>query len=80
MATIAEGLLGKEVALATEAREYLLVAAMSGRLAAREPDQALRLWREHSARVRASSPAFRLLRCHAERAGCAADFADYAVR
>jgi spermidine synthase len=80
MAALAEGLLGTEVALATEAREYLLIAAMSGRLASREPGEALRLWREQSNRVRASSPAFRLLRCHAERAGCAADFADYAVR
>jgi spermidine synthase len=80
MASIAEGLLGAEVSLSTEAREYLLSAAMSGRLAAHEPAQALRLWREHSARVRASSPAFRLLRCHAERASCAAEFADYAVR
>jgi spermidine synthase len=80
MALVAEGLLATEVGLSTEAREYLLMAAMSGRLASREPGQALRLWREHSARVRASAPAFRLLRCHAERAGCAAEFAAYAVR
>jgi predicted membrane-bound spermidine synthase len=80
MAVIAENLLATEVGLATEAREYLLMAAMSGRLASREPGQALRLWQEHSARVRASTPAFRLLRCHAEQAGCAAEFAAYAVR
>src|SRR3954468_1622301 len=80
MATVAEGLLGSEIVLATEAREYLLVAAMSGRLASHEPREALRLWRDHSGRVRASSPAFRLLRCHAERTSCAAEFADYAVR
>jgi hypothetical protein len=80
MALLAESLLATEVALATEAREYLLMSAMSGRLASRQPEQALRLWREQSARVRASAPAFRLLRCHADPAGCAADFAAYAVR
>jgi spermidine synthase len=80
MAGVAESLLATEVALATEAREYLLMAAMSGRLASREPERALRLWQENSARVRASAPAFRLLRCHAEPAGCAAEFAAYAAR
>jgi hypothetical protein len=80
MASIAESLLTSQAGLAIEAREYLLMAAMTGRLASREPEQALRLWQESSARVRASAPAFRLLRCHAEQARCAAEFAAYAVR
>jgi predicted membrane-bound spermidine synthase len=80
MASGAEALLTPPAGLAIEAREYLLMAAMTGRLAAREPAEALRLWKEHGDRVRASMPAFRLLRCHADSAGCAAQFAAYAVR
>ncbi|HEV7476954.1 MAG TPA: hypothetical protein VGO02_04360, partial [Burkholderiales bacterium] len=80
MAAIAEGILTTEAGLAIEAREYLLMSAMTGRLASRESAQALRLWQEHAERVRASAPAFRLLRCHAESAGCAAQFAPYAER
>jgi hypothetical protein len=52
---------------------------MTGRLASRESAQVLRLWKEHAERVRASAPAFRLLRCRAESAGCAAEFAAYAA-
>jgi hypothetical protein len=71
--------------LASEAREYLLMAAMSGHIALRQPERALRLWRAHSEKVRraAGSPAFRLLRCHAqpgEPAACAADFRGYDER
>jgi hypothetical protein len=55
------------------------MAAMTARLASREPDAALRLWQEHGARVRTSSPVFRLLRCRARSEGCAADFTAYAV-
>jgi spermidine synthase len=79
MAAIAEGILTAEAGLAIEAREYLLMSAMTGRLASRESAQALRLWKEHAERVRASAPAFRLLRCRAESAGCAAEFAAYAA-
>jgi len=79
MAPIAEDILAREPGLAIEAREYLLMAAMTARLASREPDAALRLWQEHGARVRTSSPVFRLLRCRARSEGCAADFTAYAV-
>jgi spermidine synthase len=78
MAQIAEAILTTEPGLAIEAREYLLMAAMTGRLASREPDAALRLWSEHRDRVRDGAPAFRLLRCRAESSGCAAQFAAYA--
>jgi hypothetical protein len=78
MAGYAEGLLAAQPDFAAEAREYLLMAAMTGRIAAREPERALALWTAHSGRVRAQAPAFRLLRCHAESAGCAAAFAAYA--
>jgi len=74
MAGHAEGLLAVQPDLAAEAREYLLMAAMTGRIAAREPERALALWTAHAGRVRAQAPVFRLLRCHAESAGCAAAF------
>jgi hypothetical protein len=79
MAGYAEALLAAQEALGSEAREYLLMAAMAGRIAAREPQRALALWNAHSARVRAQSPAFRLLRCHAGP-GCSAAFTAYAER
>jgi hypothetical protein len=60
------------------------MAAMAGHIAARRPQQALELWRAHAGRIgRAGSPAFRLLRCHAEpgdTAGCVQAFRDYAER
>ncbi len=66
--------------LGNETREYLLMAAMAGQLANREPQAAAALWREHFEHIRnASSPAFRLLRCHAAP-DCAADFHRYAER
>jgi spermidine synthase len=80
MAALAEGLLATQAGLGAEAREYLVMAAMTGRLATREKQKALALWREESTRLRLAAPAFRLLRCQAESAGCAAAFADYAER
>ncbi|HEX6690724.1 MAG TPA: hypothetical protein VF110_06190, partial [Burkholderiales bacterium] len=80
MAALAERILATQAGLGAEAREYLVLAAMTGRLAAREPQKALELWREESTRLRLAAPAFRLLRCQAERAGCAAAFAAYAER
>ena len=61
------------------------MAAMAGSIAARKKPRALELWSEHAAQLSrvASSPAFRLLRCHAEPAGgeaCAAAFRTYAER
>ena len=64
--------------------EYALMAAMAGHLASRRPQQALALWRKHAERIpRTASPAFRLLRCHAEpgdSAACSRAFRDYAER
>src|SRR5205085_8853405 len=78
MAELGERLLSGERPLNSEAREYLLMSAMAGNIAQRNPGAALALWRAHEGRIRpssAASPAFRLLRCHAG-AGCAADFRD----
>ena len=80
MADLAERILATQGGLGAEAREYLVMAAMTGRIAAREPRKALELWNEESSRLRLTTPAFRLLRCHAERAGCAAAFSAYAER
>jgi hypothetical protein len=80
MARLAESRLDAEPTLATEAREYLLMAAMTGRLAAGEPERVLALWEAQAAHVRAGTPGFRLLRCKARLEGCAAAFAAYAER
>jgi hypothetical protein len=80
MARLAESRLDAEPTLATEAREYLLMAAMTGRLAAGEPERALALWKAQAVHVRASTPGFRLLRCKARPEDCAAAFAAYAER
>jgi hypothetical protein len=85
MGELGASLLATQTELVSEAREYLLMAAMAGFIAARKKERALELWSEHAAQlVRvASSPAFRLLRCHAEPAGgeaCAAAFRSYAER
>jgi hypothetical protein len=63
-----------------DAREYLLLAALTGHVARGENAKALELWKAYGAGSRASRPTFRLLRCHAERASCADAFRDYAVR
>lgn len=86
MAELAETLLATQEALNTESREYLLMAAMAGHLAAGAREQALSLWERHAERLRrgAAKPVFRLLRCHAEPSGepggCAAAFRHYAER
>src|SRR5438093_2016742 len=85
MGELGESLLATQTELRSEAREYLLMAAMAGSIAARKKPRALELWSEHAAQLSrvASSPAFRLLRCHAEPAGgeaCAAAFRTYAER
>jgi hypothetical protein len=81
MAEHASHLLATQPSLGTEAREYLLLAGMSGSLAIGNREEALALWRAHQEKI--SSPgaaAFRLLRCHAEAASCAAEFRRYAER
>jgi len=81
MAEHAAHLLASQAELGAEAREYLLLAAMSGHLAAGEKDAALELWRAHKAKLRnAATPAFRLLRCQAEPASCVTEFSSYAER
>jgi predicted membrane-bound spermidine synthase len=81
MATLAAKLLEGAHNLGADAREYLLLAGMSGAIAAGRSDQALVLWQAQAPRLLGAlaQPAFRLLRCHAQRgAQCAAAFRDYA--
>jgi spermidine synthase len=64
-------LLATQNPLGAEPREYLLLAAMSGHLALGDRAAALALWRAHEKQIREPGrPAFRLLRCHADPAGC----------
>jgi spermidine synthase len=80
MAELATPLMATEEPLVVDAREYLLLAALTGHVARGENAKALELWKAYGAGSRASRPTFRLLRCHAERASCADAFRDYAVR
>jgi predicted membrane-bound spermidine synthase len=79
MARLGGLLLESQVDASREAHEYLLAAALAGRLARGEREAALELWTRHGARERAlGTPAFRLLRCHARAADCAQEFAHLA--
>jgi predicted membrane-bound spermidine synthase len=81
MAALGEELLGTQPELSNEAREYLLLAALGGHIAAGEPGRAVALWDAQKERLRnADAPAFRLLRCHAGRENCAKEFRSYAER
>ena len=82
MAELASRLLDSGRDLGPEAREYLLLAGMTGYLAQRRAEPALALWRAQSGQLRrsAASPVFRLLRCHAQPDGCAADFRAFNER
>ncbi len=80
MAELAVPLMATERPLVADAREYLMLAAMSGYLASGEKAKALELWKTYGEGSRAARPAFRLLRCHAEPSSCAAAFRDYAER
>ncbi len=85
MAEVGSLLLATQSELSSEATEYLLMASMAGYLTAGYRDHAQTLWQYYSSRIprAAGSPAFRLLRCHAERDAprrCAAVFASYAER
>ncbi|OGA69194.1 MAG: hypothetical protein A3G83_10940 [Betaproteobacteria bacterium RIFCSPLOWO2_12_FULL_68_20] len=82
MAALGAQLLETQSDASSEAREYLLMAAMAGELASGRKARALELWRKHSGGVAraADTPAFRLLRCHAAPVDCAAEFRAYAER
>jgi hypothetical protein len=80
MAELAAPLMAPEQPLVVEAREYLLLAALAGHVASGDKAAALELWKKHGEGARAARPVYRLLRCHAERASCAAAFEDYAER
>jgi hypothetical protein len=85
MAELGSLLLATQQDLASEAREYLLMVALTGYLAAGAPAKVRTLWQHYGASLgRATgSPVFRLLRCHAETGGaqaCAALFASYTAR
>jgi hypothetical protein len=80
MAELAAPLVASEQQMIVDAREYLLLAALAGYVASGEKAKALELWDKYGAGSRAAKPAFRLLRCHADRATCADAFRDYAER
>jgi len=72
---LATDLLGMQDDLGNEARDYLLLAAMAGHLAAGQREAAMAVWQAHGDRGRgAASAPFRLLRCHARATDCARDF------
>jgi spermidine synthase len=82
MATLASSLLETTPELSADGREYLLLAGMSGAVAAGRHEQALALWDRHADDIPggAAQPAFRLLRCHAgftAEADCAEAFRAY---
>jgi hypothetical protein len=80
MAEHGSHLLATQAPLGAEPREYLLLAAMTGHLAMGDKAAALELWKAHEKQIRsAERPAFRLLRCHADPAGCAAAFSSFAA-
>ena len=80
MAELAAPLVATEQPLVADAREYLLMAAMAGYVASGDKANALALWAKYGEGTRAGRAAFRLLRCHAERASCAEAFRAYAER
>jgi len=80
MAELATPLVASSEPLIAEAREYVLLAALAGYVASGDKAKALELWKAYGAGSRASRPAFRLLRCHAEPSSCAEAFRAYAER
>jgi hypothetical protein len=79
MAQHASDLLRTQPELGAEAREYLVLAALAGHVASSNNAAALELWRTHKPKLRSpASPAFRLLRCHADATSCEAEFRPYA--
>ena len=86
-AALAGELLATQADLHREAREYLVVAGMTGYLASGKAAQARAIWANYESELRGGGkPLLRLLRCHAEHgadkeanaAACAAAFAAYA--
>ncbi len=77
MAAFAADLLATQAGLSSEHREFLLLAGMSGYLGAGAPQPALALWQAQSEKLPRAlgKPLLRLLRCHADPAGCAGAFA-----
>jgi spermidine synthase len=80
MAELAVPLLAEQQALPAGGREYLLLAALTGYVASGAKPKALELWDSYSPSVRVTRPAYRLLRCHADLAGCGSAFRAYAER
>jgi spermidine synthase len=80
MAELAAPLISAEQPLIADAREYLLLVAMTGYVASGDKAKALELWKAYGSGTRAARPAFRLLRCHAEFSTCAPAFRSYAER
>jgi hypothetical protein len=79
MAEHSSKLLETQPALGAEPREYLVLAAMTGHLALGDKAAALKLWDAYGKEVRAGGrPVLRLLRCHADPAGCVAAFKPFA--
>jgi len=75
---LAEVLLATQVDLGIENREYLLIAGMTGHIAAGAPARAKTLWDHYSPRLSRAAynqPLLRLLRCRAAPDGCAEAFA-----
>jgi hypothetical protein len=80
MAELASQLLATQPDLGREPREYLLVTAMAGQVAAGDRAAALALWQAQEKHIGGRDrPVFRLLRCHAEPSGCAAAFNSFAA-
>ncbi len=74
---LADVLLATQVDLGIENREYLLIAGMTGHIAAGAPARAKTLWDHHSPRLSRAAynqPLLRLLRCRAAPDGCAEAF------
>ena len=81
MGALGEELLGTQPELNNESREYLLAAAMAGYVASGRQERAVAVWDAQKSRIRNVDAApFRLLRCHAAPATCAAEFSRYAER
>jgi predicted membrane-bound spermidine synthase len=78
MAELAASLIASQPPLVADAREYLMLSAMTGYVASGDKAKAMALWESHGQGTRAQRPAFRLLRCHAEPKSCAAAFRAYA--
>ncbi len=82
MAALAEELLATQREISNEAREYLVAAALAGHVASGERARAVALWDAQKKELRSAvdAPVFRLLRCHAARERCPAEFEAYADR